>query len=181
MSFKQFLKFAKNSGKLKSLKRSGWVRHKIKNPETVADHSFRTALLALVLSEKLNLNREKVIIMSLFHDLAESKVGDLTPFDGISIKDKHKLELNAMKEIFYGIDGNEEYISIFEEYLAGKTEEAKFVNSIDKLEMMVQTLEYEFQQDIDLKEFWQFAKNYKFDYFKDYYKSLITLRKSKNS
>lgn len=37
--------------------------------------------------------------MALIHDVAESIVGDITPHDGVSNEDKHKLESDAIQEI----------------------------------------------------------------------------------
>lgn len=179
MKFEELFKFSLTAGKLKTIKRKGWVRHKIKEPESVADHSFRTTLLSCVLAEDFKLKREKVIIMSLIHDLAESKVGDLTPFDGVSKEKKHELEMKAISSIFEKFDSENEYVDIFKEYEDGKTDEAKFVRSIDKLEMMLQTAEYEEDQGIDLKEFWDFADNYEFDILKDFYILLKDRRNGK--
>ena len=71
------IKFLKIVGKLKKVKRTGWLVAGIKNPESVAEHSYRLAVLSMVLGKKFNLNTEKLIKMSLIHDLAEGEVGDL--------------------------------------------------------------------------------------------------------
>lgn len=39
------------------------------------------------------------MILAIVHDLAESIVGDITPFCGCSKEDKRKLEFKAMDEI----------------------------------------------------------------------------------
>ncbi|MBI4175945.1 MAG: HD domain-containing protein [Candidatus Aenigmarchaeota archaeon] len=53
------------------------VLSKIKYPESVAAHSYGTAVLAMVLAKKLNVNQERLIKMALIHDLAESIIGDI--------------------------------------------------------------------------------------------------------
>ena len=68
-------------GELKRYKRRGWVLHKIKNPETVADHIFRSAIFAWVLNKKKGFNEEIVIKMALAHDLCEVYAEDQTPYD----------------------------------------------------------------------------------------------------
>ena len=43
------IEFLRKAGKLKATKRTGWIIEGITSPESVAEHSFRTALMALVL------------------------------------------------------------------------------------------------------------------------------------
>lgn len=66
-------------GRLKRLPRTGWVEAGIKEPESVADHSFRTAVLAMIPADLEGLDSDKVMRMALLHDLAEVETGDLTP------------------------------------------------------------------------------------------------------
>ncbi len=65
---------------LKNVQRKGWM-HKleIRNPESVADHSYSMALMAMILSELHKLDTKKIVKMTLLHDLVESVVGDFTP------------------------------------------------------------------------------------------------------
>jgi putative hydrolase of HD superfamily len=76
---------------LKQLYRQGWL-HKgisLQNCETVAEHSFCVALLALILADEysVELDTAKVIRMALIHDLGEIYAGDFTPrsFRGLLI------------------------------------------------------------------------------------------------
>ena len=45
-------------GKLKKLNRKGWIIHRVKNSESVADHSFRTSIMAYLLAKRFGLNKE---------------------------------------------------------------------------------------------------------------------------
>ena len=94
---KDILKFLIEIGKLKSMPRRGWVINQIKNPESIADHTFRTALMAWVLSEKLGerkkkLNFERLLKIALIHDLCEVYAGDATPYDSILPRNKKALK-----------------------------------------------------------------------------------------
>ncbi|MCX6773119.1 MAG: HD domain-containing protein [Candidatus Micrarchaeota archaeon] len=66
---------------LKHLPRTGWVR--MGAPlESVADHSFGAAVIALALAkmEELSSQDESLLLKAaLLHDLHEAKLGDLTP------------------------------------------------------------------------------------------------------
>ena len=70
---------------IKHLERKGWKRKNIKNPETVASHSWHMAILALYLSKDYEKEYDfnKVINLCLCHDLAESIIGDITPNDDL--------------------------------------------------------------------------------------------------
>lgn len=129
---------------LKNLPRTGWVRSGVKEPESVAAHSWGMAVLALHFAPK-NLDLAKVLAMCVVHDLPEVRVGDLTPHDDVT--NKANLEHSAMLQLA------PKWIGLFEEYEAGNTAEAKFVKQIDKLDMGLQAMIYQDQQKLDLIEF----------------------------
>ena len=129
---------------LKDVLRSGWVRSEVNNPESVAAHSWGMAILALKLTPT-ELDLVKVISLCLVHDIPEVRVGDLTPHDDCS--NKAEDELKAMKELA------PQWLSLFEEYELGESEEAKFVKQLDKLDMGLQAVIYERKQGLNLSEF----------------------------
>lgn len=94
----QLKEIAQIAGDFKLLKRSGWVFHKVKNPESVADHSWGLTFLAMMYAPK-HLDKLKCLELAIIHDLAEIEVGDITPRDGVSSIEKNKLEMLAMKKI----------------------------------------------------------------------------------
>ena len=152
-------------GKLKTVKRTGWVNTGIKNPESVADHSYRLAVLCMVLGDQLKLNTEKLVRMALIDDLAESLTGDLVVERGnkrVGDKDKKfELEQKAITEIFQNIENGQQYIELWQEAQEGKSREAQILTQLDKLEMAFQALEYEDQVDPKkLDEFWTNAQKY---------------------
>jgi len=129
---------------LKNVPRKGWTsKLEIKNPESVADHSFSMALMAMILSELHKLDTKKILEMALLHDLVESVVGDFTP-EEISKPKKLKLENTAMEKILNILPENliEVYQKIWNEFQLGSSEEAIFVHEMDKLEMVFQAKNY---------------------------------------
>lgn len=85
--------FLTEVGKLKKMPRRGWVINRIKNPESIADHSFRAALLSWVLAKrKKGMNIERLLKIALVHDLCEVYAGDITPYDSVIPKNSRKLE-----------------------------------------------------------------------------------------
>lgn len=156
----------KQAGILKSIVRTGWQNNEVENPESVADHTFRVALMAMVLSQNnKNINQNKLIKMALIHDLGEALIGDMVWEKGSEVigsqEEKHTDEHKAINEIFKEND-LKEYKLLWEEYEAQKTEEAKFLKLIDKLEMALQTLEYQQSgaDTIKLQQFWDNSEKY---------------------
>jgi len=178
---KNTIDFLTMAGGLKTTPRTGWVMQEAgPRIESVADHSWRIGLMAMVASSassssssspsKYDTNR--CIKMALVHDLAEAKVGDITPHCGVSDDDKHARELKAITEMTQKLTNlpgmissseedekgdassssssstklspvGQEILELWKEYEAGVTEEAKLVKDMDKLEMILQALEYE--------------------------------------
>jgi putative hydrolase of HD superfamily len=147
---------------LKSIKRAGWVsKVQVEDAESVADHTFSMATMAMLLSDMLGFDTHKVIKMVLIHDLAESIVGDYMPGD-VAARQKLAKEKKAMKSILSGLprEVREEYEEIWLEYLHNRTEIARFVHRMDKLEMALQANQYAKQGYADklLTPFFESAK-----------------------
>ena len=139
-----FLEFFLTAGRLKGERRKGWVvKLGMREPESVADHSYRTALMAMLYSDLRGLDTSKVLKMALIHDLPEALVGDTIPGERTG-RQKRALESAAMKKILAGLPPRirNEYWRIWLEFSRGKTGEARLVRQIDKLEMAVQAFEY---------------------------------------
>lgn len=163
--YKSFIKLLSKAGVLKEVARTGWVLKGIEEAESVADHTWRMGLLIMLLAPK-NLNKKKLLEMNTIHDLGEIGVGDIKWETGTKVisspKTKHKDEMKVMKNIFAGIENGKKYINLLEEFGEQKTPEAKFLKQIDKLEMILQALEYE-QKGYQAKlmdEFWENAEKY---------------------
>lgn len=130
--------------KLKTIPRAGWKKKAgIISPESVADHAYSVAAIAMMLSDAKNLNTGKILKMAILHDLAESIVGDLTPEDASKSK-KRQLEDSAMKEILSLFDAKtrKQYWHIWMQYQKNSSKEAKLLHDIDKLEMALQAQVY---------------------------------------
>ena len=142
------------AGKLKRIKRAGWLKLSIDSPESVADHCFGTAFMAMVMGDILGLDTNKIMRMALLHDLAESEVGDITPDMGISKKKKHELEKKALDKLLAEIENGGYYMQLWQEYEEGKTYEASLLKDIDKLDMAMQAVEYKkVMPQVNINEF----------------------------
>ena len=139
------LDFFKTVANLKKISRQGWIdKLSIDRPESVADHSYSMAMICMVLSDLGNLNSEKIIKMTLLHDLAESEIGDYTP-EQLNKEKKNSLEDEAFYKIIKNLPDviKLQYLEIWQEYQENNSAEAKMVHQIDRLEMALQAKIYE--------------------------------------
>jgi putative hydrolases of HD superfamily len=136
--------FFRAAGALKSIKRRGWTDAGITDQESVADHSFRMAIMGAYLSEEIKLDSAKIIRMCLIHDLAESEIGDITPEEKVSEVLHRKDEDRVSRAIYSSLPDKERklFLREWEELLEMKTREAKLVWQIDKLEMGLTMKDY---------------------------------------
>lgn len=144
MDADNLLQFYRHVAKLKELKRSGWIRQGIKEPETVASHSFGVAVLSLILAEnEKNIDETKLLKMAIFHDLGESVSGDITPFDE-NFGKKDELEMEGLKKAIKSLaeKRQKEIVELFLEFEEGKTKEAEIVKMADKLDMYMMLAHY---------------------------------------
>ena len=166
---KGVLAFLLEISRLKTIKRTGWVWLGIRDPETIAEHSFRTAMLAWVLGSKTTLNVGRMIEMSLLHDVCEVYAGDLTPYYGILpkgararkaflqrwvrlpqkekvvlAKKKFVLESKALFKLLKHLPKKlqQEVYGLWIVYEKGLSQEGRFVKQIDKIEALLQAIQY---------------------------------------
>jgi len=145
---------------LKWMPRSGWEMRGVPNVESVADHSFGVAFVALALADVLRdegLDLERVLVMALLHDLAEARVTDLPASAArlIPAEVKRQAKLSAIEELMAPLPGGERWRALWQEFDDCAGPEGRLVRDADKLEMMVQCLRYEQAGSRGLDEFWQ--------------------------
>jgi putative hydrolase of HD superfamily len=113
------------------------------------------------------LNTERVMKMAILHDLPESIIGDFMPGE-VTKKKKRAEEKNAIETILRWIPPclRSDYEGIWLEYLLNKTDIARLVHTVDKLEMALQARQYvsEGYPKHLLAQFLDFPKKYMIDY-----------------
>ena len=140
----QILHFIGKAEQLKKEMRHSWLSNR--RQESVAEHTWRMSLMAILLKDKLDveLDLEKVLKMIIIHDLVEIEAGDVSALDVLrnpSIKgDKVNRELQAIENIKSELDGalGAEIYALWHEFEDKKTVEAQFSNALDKLEVQIQ-------------------------------------------
>jgi putative hydrolase of HD superfamily len=147
---------------LKMLPRTGWLQRGVAGAESVAEHTFGVALLALVTGDAVTgLDRGRLLALALLHDLAEALLGDLPASARrlLGADAKQAAERRAIEELFAALPGRDEYLALWEEYTAGGSAEARLVKQLDRVEMLAQALAYERAGSRALAEFWADAES----------------------
>ena len=169
MNAQVVLDFIEEIGVLKNLPRTGWRLRGIKDAESIADHCYRVSLLSMILADVLTeqevpLDVEKVMRLALLHEVAEARIGDL-PFPAlkyISEEVKAAGERAAVESMFKHFGPlQQKYIQLWDEFEEGTSIEGKLVRTADKLELMIQVLEYEKVGYRSLDKFWTNPWNYR--------------------
>jgi len=157
------LAFTIAAGRLKRVMRTGWAVRALPN-ESVADHSYRTALLAATISRMVDaeVDYSKVVEMALIHDLAEAYIGDWDHETTglVGRKTKSELEGTVIRRLLLELpkDVSERFSQLWEEYASERTFESKIVHLADKLEAAIQALEYR-RSGMDRQIYEGFVKN----------------------
>ncbi len=137
--------------RLKRTVRSGWPYYGVRDAESVAEHSFGVAFLTIILVDELKargfeLDAEKAIRMAVLHEIGESRISDLHLEARIWLGFEHvsKAEAAAVEAVLSQIGENgKPLMELWREFEEGETVEAVVVRAADKIEMMLQGLEYE--------------------------------------
>ncbi len=133
--------FIKEIDKLKYIQRKTKLFNSDR-PENDAEHSWHLAMMAVVLAEHSNqpIDVLKVVKMALIHDIVEIDAGDIFIYDTTKNHTNTDEELIAAKRIFGLLPENQakDFISIWEEFEAGETNEAKFAKTMDRFEPLLQ-------------------------------------------
>ncbi|KAF2145222.1 uncharacterized protein K452DRAFT_284617 [Aplosporella prunicola CBS 121167] len=150
--------------RLKTTKREGWRRFGINHGESISDHMYRMSILTMFAPPSLasRINIQHCTRMALVHDMAEAIVGDITPIDPVSKEEKSRRETvtmdylcnNLLGRVAGGLTG-QDIRKLWQEYEDSETLESKYVHDIDKMELLLQMMEYERNQEgrLDIGEF----------------------------
>jgi putative hydrolases of HD superfamily len=143
---------------LKLLPRTGWLQRG--DAESVLGHTLDIghAALALLIGDTIDgLDRGKLLMIAMLHDLAEALLSDLPASAKrfIGADHKHAAERSALEEMLARLPNRAEYLVLWDEYTRGCSREARLVKGIDRIEMLTQALAYERAGSRTLGEFWE--------------------------
>lgn len=109
--------------------------------ENDSEHAWHMAIMAYLLREYSNepVDAAKVMLMCLIHDIVEIDAGDTYAYDEEGLKTQKAREDAAKERIFSLLpdDQKEELTSLFDEFEASETPEARFAHAIDNLQPLI--------------------------------------------
>ena len=140
----KLLDFIAEAGMLKRVRRSGWWVLGIKDAETVAEHSFRCAVIAYIIACMEKVSPYKALLMSIFNDIHEARINDLHKMAQRYVEFR-KAEDKAFKEQIGNLPKaiKQELSVIRKEYRKQNTKQAIIARDADILECLIQAREYE--------------------------------------
>jgi putative hydrolase of HD superfamily len=148
---------------LADLPRTGWLLRGVRPCESVADHSYAVAVVALLLTDALRasgevVDGERVLRLALVHDIAEARTGDM-PMPSkteAAARALAQVEEQAARELL-----PQALLEAWREAQEAVSLEARIVKAADKLQMMIKVLSYQRQGRGDLEEFWHNPGNFR--------------------
>ena len=138
MKPEMLIEVLKQAGKLKTETRHCFTEGDRK--ESVADHSYRIALMAMLLREEpdfSDVDMNKVLRMCLIHDLGESFTGDIPSFQKTKTDEKTEDRLLLQWIEGFSEPQRSEWLGLLSEMDGLKTKEAQVYKAIDKLEALI--------------------------------------------
>lgn len=124
---------------LKRTPRTGW-QFLGSGSESVAEHIFRTALIAYALADRTpGVDRDKTLKLALFHDLPEARTGDLNYMNQKYVKAD---EESAARDMTRGLPFGNEMEGLLAEFREQSSVEARIARDADNLEMLLQLKEH---------------------------------------
>ncbi|WP_416975757.1 HD domain-containing protein [Streptomyces sp. 4F14] len=138
--------FLYEAGTLKQTKRSGWWMAGVRDPESVAEHSWRTSVIATIIAKLEGADPARAALFAVWHDSQETRTGDVNHLGkryGAGEADPRTVtadQVAGMPEVLA-----EAVRELVGEYEDKESPEAVCARDADKLECMIQGIEYRAQ------------------------------------
>jgi putative hydrolases of HD superfamily len=132
-------------GLLKNTPRAGWLRLGIPLPETVAEHSFRAAIVGMALAAAEGADVGRTTALCMLHDAHETRIGDVPAVARAYVTTAAPAAISAHQTSAMPHDVAKVFQDLTAEYEADETIEAQLAHDADKLETLLQAMEYQSQ------------------------------------
>jgi putative hydrolase of HD superfamily len=132
-------------GFLKRLPRAGWLMTGVDQPESVAEHSFRTAVVGIILAAMEGADVGRTAMLCLLHDTTESRMGDIPSVSRAYVTTVKPEAISSHQTASMPAALASVVHDLVGEYEANTTIEAQLAHDADKIETLLQAREYEAQ------------------------------------
>ncbi len=136
------MSFIFEAGVLKRAKRTGWWFVGHGDPESIAEHSFRVGIIGAVLAAMEGADASRVALLGLLHDTQETRVTDIPHIGRRYLDAVGNTQITADQLAAAPEPVRATLQAAVDEYEAGETIEAIVARDADKLECLVQAVEY---------------------------------------
>lgn len=166
---------------LDRIPRAGYFLRGVPDCESVAEHSFHLVFLVWALGPRVEgLDVPRALELSLLHDLAEVRFGDLprTAAHYLPEGAKKQAERAALADLLRPLGERGDHARA--EYEAAETLEARFVQACDRLQLLLKVAVYERWGTGDLSEFWRRPDRFDdggFEVVRETYEQLLASRR----
>ncbi|WP_327133546.1 HD domain-containing protein [Streptomyces sp. NBC_01343] len=138
-------RFLYEAGTLKHTRRTGWWMAGVNDPESVAEHSWRTSLIASVIAKLEGADAARAAFLAVWHDTQETRTGDVN-----HLGKKYAPAGDPQAVTADQTTGMPDVLAsaireLVAEYEAKDSPEAVCARDADKLECMLQGIEYKAQ------------------------------------
>lgn len=135
-------RFAFELGVLKRVRRAGWWHAGVRDPESVAEHSLRVAQLAALIAAEEGADPARAAFLALWHDSQETRTGDIphTARPYMTKPDNRRITKDQVEGLSRA--SADVVVSAVAEYESETTIEARCARDADKLECLIQAVEY---------------------------------------
>ncbi|WBB77607.1 HD domain-containing protein [Micromonospora sp. WMMD882] len=147
------IRFIFEAGVLKRAARTGWWFAGVKHPESIAEHSHRTALIGMILAAMEGADPARVTMLCVLHDTQETRITDIPHIAKRYLTAAPNTTVTADQVTDCPPAVADTITTAVAEYEAGDTLEAIVARDADKLECLVQAVEYR-HQGIDNVQRW---------------------------
>jgi putative hydrolase of HD superfamily len=133
------LEFLRGAERLKDTTRTAFTSEG--RQETVAAHTWRLCLMALVLEDHFpGVDFARLIKMCIIHDLGEAISGDIPAIHQDPEGSKTDQERKDLLELLAPLsdDLRDHIVELWDEYEGASTDEAKLAKALDKMETILQ-------------------------------------------
>lgn len=135
--------FGYELGVLKRIRRSGWWHVGVRDPESVAEHSMRVAQLAALIAAEEGADPAHASFLALWHDTQETRTGDLPHTVKGYLTKPDPRQITADQTADLPRRSRDLIRAAVDEYESGESAEALCARDADKLEMLLQAVEYQ--------------------------------------